>query len=250
MRKHGFSKPLSFFQILTWGVFFVLICSFYFFYLPVSPINQICYVSIPYSFIMLATLFFGYKATICNPCDSHLTTSIRVNHKSTKRCTVCKASVLMSSKHCSICDKCISGFDHHCKALNNCIGSKNYSSFFKLIISLEGLLLIQFSSGIYILFYHTITTNNIGLIVFLVIELFIVLVLIVLNTLLIFFHIWLKFKKISTYEYVISKRTNTALVSPSIDIKKSNAESYIINSPSNRDLSPISITKDLSYDKN
>lgn len=33
------------------------------------------------------------------------------------------------------CDNCVDGCDHHCQWVNNCIGSRNYSTFFALLMS-------------------------------------------------------------------------------------------------------------------
>ncbi|XP_062942075.1 palmitoyltransferase ZDHHC11-like [Cynocephalus volans] len=59
-------------------------------------------------------------------------------------CHVCKVTVSAKAKHCSACNKCVSGFDHHCKWLNNCVGSRNYWYFFGCVASaLAGLLCVM-----------------------------------------------------------------------------------------------------------
>lgn len=44
-------------------------------------------------------------------------------------CYLCECMVGDKSKHCSICNKCVEVFDHHCVWLNNCVGRKNYRTF-------------------------------------------------------------------------------------------------------------------------
>jgi hypothetical protein len=64
-------------------------------------------------------------------------------------CTYCKAYVFETSKHCRLCDKCVANFDHHCHWLNNCIGGVNYDYFFKMLVLLSFMLIMQLSVGIY-----------------------------------------------------------------------------------------------------
>ncbi|XP_060985499.1 uncharacterized protein LOC133046642 [Dama dama] len=60
-----------------------------------------------------------------------------------QHCHLCEVPVSAKAKHCSACNKCVSGFDHHCKWLNNCVGSRNYWCFFSSVASaLAGLLCI------------------------------------------------------------------------------------------------------------
>lgn len=45
--------------------------------------------------------------------------------------------MLKDSKHCRKCDRCIREFDHHCRFVNQCVGSRNYKSFFGLVVILS-----------------------------------------------------------------------------------------------------------------
>lgn len=52
------------------------------------------------------------------------------------RCHLCNIDATSRrTKHCSICNKCVERFDHHCKWLNNCIGSRNYPAFIVCLVS-------------------------------------------------------------------------------------------------------------------
>lgn len=136
-------------------------------------------------------------------------------------CSNCDSHVADKSKHCKRCNRCVSNFDHHCKWVNNCIGGKNYKIFLGLIIS------VFFSCGsfcaigaFFIKLYFSqdermqeytakiLTDEIIFHIFFVLVWIFgiITVVFVILDLNLIFFHIWLMRKKISTYEYILGKR--------------------------------------------
>ncbi|XP_030757906.1 probable palmitoyltransferase ZDHHC1 [Sitophilus oryzae] len=51
-------------------------------------------------------------------------------------CLLCHITVTSSrTKHCSVCNKCVANFDHHCKWLNHCIGGRNYALFLMCVSS-------------------------------------------------------------------------------------------------------------------
>ncbi|KAG7578234.1 Palmitoyltransferase DHHC domain [Arabidopsis thaliana x Arabidopsis arenosa] len=63
-------------------------------------------------------------------------------------CTLCNSEVRKFSKHCRSCDKCVDCFDHHCKWLNNCVGRKNYVTFVSLMSASLLWLIIEAAVGI------------------------------------------------------------------------------------------------------
>ncbi|VEN45841.1 unnamed protein product [Callosobruchus maculatus] len=52
------------------------------------------------------------------------------------RCHLCDIWVSgQRTKHCGYCNKCVAGFDHHCKWLNQCVGARNYAPFVMCVAS-------------------------------------------------------------------------------------------------------------------
>ncbi|ESQ28304.1 hypothetical protein EUTSA_v10018316mg [Eutrema salsugineum] len=136
-------------------------------------------------------------------------------------CSLCEVEVFKYSKHCRVCDKCVDRFDHHCRWLNNCIGKRNYRKFFSLMVSAIFLLIMQWSTGIFVLVLCLLRRNqfnadislklgsSFSLIPF-VIVVAVCTLLAMLATLplaqLFFFHILLIKKGISTYDYIVALR--------------------------------------------
>ncbi|KAM9106143.1 putative palmitoyltransferase ZDHHC11B isoform 2-T2 [Megaptera novaeangliae] len=146
-------------------------------------------------------------------------------------CHLCKVPVTMKAKHCSACNKCVAGFDHHCKWLNNCVGSRNYWYFLTTVASASAGLLYTIVILLYTLIqyfinpaslrtdphYRSISDENTWLLflprfpvrtsapVFLGIGVLVLLLelisLLMLGHLLLF-HLYLRAKKLSTYDYI------------------------------------------------
>ncbi|KAG8079895.1 hypothetical protein GUJ93_ZPchr0007g4779 [Zizania palustris] len=136
-------------------------------------------------------------------------------------CSLCEVEVLKYSKHCRVCDKCVDGFDHHCRWLNNCIGKRNYMRFFILMTSSLFLLILQSAIGVLVLVFCFVDRKKFSIQIvsklgssFSVVPYVIVVasctILAMVASLpiaqLLFFHILLIKKGISTYDYIIALR--------------------------------------------
>ncbi|XP_062188516.1 probable protein S-acyltransferase 22 [Phragmites australis] len=136
-------------------------------------------------------------------------------------CSLCEVQVLKYSKHCRVCDKCVDGFDHHCRWLNNCIGKRNYRRFFILMSTALFLLILQSAIGVLVLVLCFVERKEFSMQIvsklgssFSVVP-FVILVasctiLAMVASLpiaqLLFFHILLIKKGISTYDYIMALR--------------------------------------------
>ena len=181
--------------------------------------------SVVYLIFSVATFYYAWLATVTDSSDPTLAlekecAELKYDFDPSNyefHCKICNSHVLAGSKHCGQCNKCSSGFDHHCRYLNNCIGEANYDYFFKLIIWVFWMLLLHcVASGIVIAdvaraqphvdqnhsqLYGTkgiASGFQIGLIVLAVFNLLGMLFL----ANLIVFHIELKYKGLTTYEYL------------------------------------------------
>lgn len=136
-------------------------------------------------------------------------------------CSLCEVEIFKYSKHCRVCDKCVDGFDHHCRWINNCIGRKNYKEFFVLMVSALFLLILQWSTGLFVLVrcfldrnhFHAEIMSKLGSSFSLgpfIVVLGSCTILAMVATLplgqLFFFHILLIKKGVSTYDYIVAMR--------------------------------------------
>ncbi|XP_035551317.1 protein S-acyltransferase 21-like [Juglans regia] len=147
-------------------------------------------------------------------------------------CTLCNVEVRKFSKHCRSCDKCVDGFDHHCRWLNNCVGRKNYMTFVCLMAVSLVWLIVECGVGIVVLVRCFVdkkgTENHIAdklgvgfsrapfatMVALCIAVSF--LATVPLGELL-FFHIILIRKGITTYEYVVAMRTQSEPLGPSLE---------------------------------
>ncbi|XP_033111000.1 uncharacterized protein LOC117112053 isoform X2 [Anneissia japonica] len=154
-------------------------------------------------------------------------------------CYICEVSVGLKSKHCSACNKCVSDFDHHCKWLNNCVGERNYKLFIMCLTSAFVTCFIVLCICFYIaiaywvnpMLLHPYLLENSasmsstagstdyhdelnvfrpvsGPVFFAVICIMVLLLLLTVCLLghLLGFHIYLIYRNLSTYEYIVLKR--------------------------------------------
>ncbi|KAL6657661.1 hypothetical protein ACP70R_005441 [Stipagrostis hirtigluma subsp. patula] len=177
-------------------------------------------------------LIFYPLSFVFSCCQSHEWTSEQQgSEEGMFFCSLCEVQVLKYSKHCRVCDKCVDGFDHHCRWLNNCIGKRNYRRFFilmstALFLGLHdlcnlGQLILQSAIGVLVLVLCFVERKEFSMQIvsklgssFSVVPFVIVVatctILAMVASLpiaqLLFFHILLIKKGISTYDYIIALR--------------------------------------------
>uniref|UniRef100_A0ACB8EAP3 Palmitoyltransferase zdhhc1 n=1 Tax=Sphaerodactylus townsendi TaxID=933632 RepID=A0ACB8EAP3_9SAUR len=161
-----------------------------------------------------------------------------------RHCHICDVNVSSRSKHCGTCNKCVSGFDHHCMWLNNCVGERNYWLFLNSVISaILGLLLIlpiafyvfvefflnpmklrtnqhfeglKNQTDVWFVFLPAapIETQAPAILALTGILIFLGLLTLFLLGHLLFFHIYLIWHRMTTYEYIVQQRPPREMKEP------------------------------------
>ena len=226
MIRHGLNRPFHILQKSLWVFLIILLVLNEISITPILPskwqvtFNQIFYTVI-YHTSFAAIIIFGFLATFIDPTDSLSTLNVELeNKKDYTYCTICKSSRFLSSKHCGKCNRCVHGFDHHCKWINNCIGKKNYKCFICALAALTINTLTVICTIIIVLLDFYIEDQNIDLdirkrihnfennkawIAETMVLSFFCLLCFLLSCNLLFFHIYINIKGITTYEHVFSK---------------------------------------------
>jgi palmitoyltransferase len=125
---------------------------------------------------------------------------------------------LVTGSVCYSILRCISHFDHHCKWLNNCVGDKNYRLFFCLICFVAVTTIVFIAVDLDVMINKKENNNNNNEIEKSIISLIELLSLILsagifaMDVYLIIFHIYLKFRNMTTFEFIIKHR-NQVLIS-------------------------------------
>lgn len=253
MKKNGFSCPTNFTQIISWILFIFI--NIKYFIITKKVINTNYHVSITITVIhsIIATLLFFALiiTTISDPCDPFVLIEIEKKHNCKKNnieynleinknqdfCILCSSNIKSSSKHCKNCNKCIDIFDHHCSWLNNCIGRINYKWFLVLLLvififCLFNITVVCYFSNIGINQYHNYKNSNNNIpenfdiketysYCIISLSLLIVEAIAIINIIyLIIVHIWLNYKGLSTYDFIIQKQNYVEKNNKSINYSK------------------------------
>lgn len=118
--------------------------------------------------------------------------------------------VSKNTKHWKVCNRCVKNFDHHWIWLNNCIGYNNYRYFFCLLTIYWVYSMFFIVICLYTLWMFSIPPKFPAekiFVAFLMWSMVIIkLIILWLCLFLLFFHIYLWKKGISTYEFIIRRR--------------------------------------------
>jgi len=159
-RTNGLSPPYTVPQLSTWLFLPTLVLEFLFVVPSLMPMAAWIPVTVVFLSLAGTAVIFAYKAMSTDPSDPRL-----VHHRKqcqvadsgngasaqwnpqdpTKQCWICDIQVGTKSMHCKFCNKCVDHFDHHCMWLNTCVGKANYDYFFRTMVFVNLMLLVQLS---------------------------------------------------------------------------------------------------------
>ncbi|OMJ85143.1 hypothetical protein SteCoe_13609 [Stentor coeruleus] len=217
-RKNGFEKPYSCIQIVSLCIAILTMLNFSLLCVPFLPysdfVNYIQIASVVLLIVSsLLTSIFWYHTSVVDPGDC-------INRDSGVYCEICAKCVHVTCKHCRRCNKCVEDFDHHCKVVNNCIGKKNYRLFIGLLVSIifqQAFIIIFTTIFIVRLLKKNIKSfkkdsfkglNPEAIAFFNFLTLLMSIVVVSSSMTLLGMHIYLHFKGITTYQYIMNKKSN------------------------------------------
>ncbi|CAI2374379.1 unnamed protein product [Moneuplotes crassus] len=209
----------------------------------VNKTSTLIIFSLLYAIFMILTLLFCWITSLINPgllnnkyhSSNSVPGDIEEGHQALN-CNYCQTQVTERFKHCRDCNKCIKDFDHHCWWLNTCIGSSNYKYFILYLVAycimniaaiVPSFIVVcaksksnaeQFGSSHLAIRICAISACIISLI----------LSLLTLSFCggLLMFHLYLRIKGITTYEFIILRRRSriNKISKISAELKKEKAQ--------------------------
>jgi palmitoyltransferase len=195
---------------------------FYLLFLPLQTAAMATFLTVLNSTLTAGVFVLGLLVSLVDPRDPLIAQQqvakepISEVSEHARACSVCRAYISSASSHCLTCNVCVLALDHHCKWVNNCIGAANYVYFILLIVALQAQLAVHLALSIDAslrgLRGEDISSAFFGLIEeasFAVLVVFsgtVNFVIFVVNGHLILFHIWLKVKGVTTYEWIKGKQ--------------------------------------------
>ena len=227
-KRHGLTCPFHPLQVSSWMMVAYSTAVISIIILPLFPDSLQPGFAASIGVVSASLFLSALLTTWVDPTDPMVRSSQGVEEPSEYRafCSLCNCRVSLTAKHCGQCNRCVDHFDHHCKWLNNCIGGRNYLLFLWTVVSMQAYSGLVTAFAAITLFHATNEADDfaqrldgvystsqkdvlLGLISF----------LLALNALiflgnghLLCFHIWLRFKGLTTYEYIQGhKKTKTGL---------------------------------------
>lgn len=240
-RQHGFQLPLHPLQVSGWLILAALSTGAFLILIPALPLYLQSAIAISLTCLISLHLAAHLASALTDPAEESLRLTPPQPIPSLDRtkhihviengfCNLCMINISDNrTKHCSACNKCVAGFDHHCKWLNHCVGSRNYTAFLmcvtSAIIAALAISILAFSELVYHKFnmisYVNVSTNETipsslpssDAAYFAAVGIIGLLAAIATGLLLhlCFFHIYISFLGLTTYEYIRNQRYNTTI---------------------------------------
>lgn len=214
IRKNGFNWPPNKSVIFTWS-FGISECAFYYiFYIPFLlnsvDISLAIIVLIIGGLMFITLAFLTVMWMIKDPTDPLVKNKEATQTPQEYECLIWESYVSSNSKHCKSWNRWVVDFDHHWRWLNNWIGHNNYRYFFWLISlyaagSIFLLIPLNISCLVKFLKVEQIYTKSAS-ITLLSTMLFTKWVIIFLVLVLLVFHIYIRCKGMTTFEFILQKR--------------------------------------------
>jgi DHHC palmitoyltransferase len=203
VKRKGFHPPYHPLQVLSWVATILNLITVGLVFVPYSKAYEFWIL-----FYSLQTIVVILTLIICftDPTDPvSIGKSKPADSSIVATCSICSTNVSPNSKHCGQCNRCVSGFDHHCKWLNTCIGESNYKLFILLLVSvfIQAFVLFFYSIAMLILFIQHSSPGMIVICCILILESIIV---VVGDTNLIGLHAYLKYRGLTTFEFILEQR--------------------------------------------
>ncbi|KAK4876780.1 hypothetical protein RN001_009286 [Aquatica leii] len=140
-REHGFQLPLHPLQVTGWLALISISAGAFLLLIPSLPLYLQPAALASLSALLLLHLVANLSASLLDPAEPLLRTITPTPVPELDRtkyvhvienglCHLCGIPISgQRTKHCSACNKCVASFDHHCKWLNHCVGGRNYVPF-------------------------------------------------------------------------------------------------------------------------
>ncbi|KAB0796386.1 hypothetical protein PPYR_10447 [Photinus pyralis] len=140
-REHGFQLPLHPLQVTGWLTLISISAGAFLLLIPALPLYLQPAALASLSALLLLHLVANLGASLLDPAEPLLRRISPISVPELDRakyahviengiCHLCGIPITgKRTKHCSACNKCVTSFDHHCKWLNHCIGGRNYVPF-------------------------------------------------------------------------------------------------------------------------